>query len=199
MQSRARGRPPRIRRQTVPAVTRPRSRPRRSGQRTGRGGLAGPRVSQEKRSHRSGEAVWILPEEQMAQLGEGHQPGSRDAVREQLAVARVDDPVRAPVQDQRACPDARLPEAAGVACSGGRLSRQGCLVRWAGALQLDQTADKLRMVLDGPRRQGVFDVAAPSGRRSPRSAACWPWAWGRRAASPVPCTPGPGRRRVPGG
>jgi hypothetical protein len=38
----------------------------------------------------------------MAQAGEGDEPGVRDALREQLGVARVDDGVRVAVQNRRA-------------------------------------------------------------------------------------------------
>ena len=55
------------------------------------------------------EAVWLFPEEQMAQFREDHKLRARDAVREQLAVARIDHGVRRSVQDQRSCADPRLP------------------------------------------------------------------------------------------
>gem|GEM_PF-342941 len=119
------------------------------------------RAGQQECCYRVGEAVRVLPEEQMTQLGEGHEPGPRDAVREQPAVARVDDPVRAAVQDQSAGTDAPLPVPAGVPCSRGRLGRQHIGVRWPGALELQQAGHEFRMVPDGTRRQGVFRVTAP--------------------------------------
>jgi len=97
----------------------------------------------------------------MTQLGEGHEPGPWDAVREQPAVARVDHGVRAAVQDQRAGTDAPLPQAAGVPCSRGCLGRPDPGVRWPGALELEEAVHEFRMVPDGGHRQGVFRVAAP--------------------------------------
>jgi len=105
----------------------------------------------------------------MAQFREGHEPGIRDAVREQLAVARVDHGVCAAVQHQRACLDAPLPQAPGVPCSRSGLGRQDSGVRWPGALELEQAVHEFWMVLDAARRQGVFRVAAP--RRFTRHAA----------------------------
>jgi hypothetical protein len=91
----------------------------------------------QERCHRIGEAVWILPEKQMAQVREGHEPSARDPVREQPAVARVDHGIRTAMQDQRARQDARLPQAPGIQRSRRRLGRPGSRVRWLGALQLD--------------------------------------------------------------
>jgi hypothetical protein len=54
---------------------------------------------QQERCHRIGEAVRILPEKQMAQLREGHEPSVRDPVREQPSVARVDHGIRVAMQD----------------------------------------------------------------------------------------------------
>jgi len=71
-------------------------------------GLVAPDGQQERDDHVS-EAVWVLPEEQMAQLREDHELGARDAVREQLAVAGVDHGVLSALQDQRSRADARLP------------------------------------------------------------------------------------------
>ena len=136
---------------------------RRPGGGGGRGdrGLRSLFAGQQEFCHRVGEAVRVLPEEQVAQLGEGHQPGPGDAVREQPAVARVDHGVRAAVQDQRAGPDAlflsppayRAPAAAwagrpaGVAGPGPRSSRRRFTSSgWSRTV---------------PRRQGVFRVAAP--------------------------------------
>ncbi len=100
----------------------------------------------------------------MAQLGEGHEPGSRDAVREQPAVARVDHGIRAAVQDQRAGADTRFPQPADVPCSRCRLGWQHVGVRWAGALQLKEAGHEFWAVPDSVRRQGVFHVAAPRRR-----------------------------------
>ena len=100
----------------------------------------------------------------MAQLGEGHEPGSRDAVREQPAVARVDHGIRAAVQDQRAGADTRFPQPADVPCSRCRLGWQHVGVRWAGALQLEEAGHEFWAVPDSVRRQGVFHVAAPRRR-----------------------------------
>ena len=126
----------------------------------GPGGLTGRRLGEQKRCHRVGEAIRVFPEEQMAQLRDRHQPGTRDAVREQLSVARVDDGVRAAVQDQRACLNARLPQAPRVPCSRGSLGRPGAAVGRPGALELDQAVDDFRILLAGPRRQRIFRVAA---------------------------------------
>lgn len=71
--------------------------------------LAGRTWREQKRGDRVHETVWVLPEEQMAQFWEHHELRARDAVREQLPIARVDDGVRGSVQDQRAGTDARLP------------------------------------------------------------------------------------------
>jgi hypothetical protein len=101
---------------------------------------------QQERCRRIGEAVWILPEKQMAQVREGHEPSARDPAREQPSVARVDHAVRAAaMQDQRARQDARLPQAPGIQCSGGSLGRRGSRVRWLGALQLDKAIDEFWM------------------------------------------------------
>jgi hypothetical protein len=109
---------------------------------------------QQERCRRIGEAVWILPEKQMALVREGHEPSARDPAREQPSVARVDHAVRAAaMQDQRARQDARLPQAPGIQCSGGSLGRRGSRVRWLGALQLDKAIGEFWMVPDGARRE----------------------------------------------
>jgi hypothetical protein len=97
----------------------------------------------------------------MAQVGEGHEPSVRDPVREQPSVARVDHGIRSAVQDQRARADARLPQVPGVQRSRGGLGRPGSRVRRLGVLQLEEAIDKLWMVPDGSRRQGILRVAAP--------------------------------------
>src|SRR6266702_435372 len=66
-------------------------------------------AGQQERGDRVDETVWVLPEDQMAQLREDHELGAWDAPCEQLAVARVDHGVGSALQDQRACADARLP------------------------------------------------------------------------------------------
>ena len=71
--------------------------------------VPGHTVGEQERGDRVHETVWVFPEEQMAQFREDHELRARDAVREQLAVARIDHGVRRSVQDQRACADARLP------------------------------------------------------------------------------------------
>src|SRR4051794_38800266 len=51
----------------------------------------------QERGHRVGEARRILPEEQVAAVGEGHQFGAVDPAGQQSRVARVDDGVRVAV------------------------------------------------------------------------------------------------------
>src|SRR6516165_3859095 len=116
------------------------------------------RAGQQEGGHCLGEAVWVLPEEQMAQLREDHEPCTGDAVREQLSVTRVDHGVCGPVHDQRACQDARLPPAADVPRACGCLRRQRPRVRWPGSLEFDEAANKFWPVLDGARRQGILHV-----------------------------------------
>jgi hypothetical protein len=107
---------------------------------------------QQERCHRIGEAVWILPEKQMAQVREGHEPSVRDPGGEQPPVARVDHGIRATMQDQRARADAHLPQVPGVQRSRDSLGRPGSRIRWLGVLQLDEAIDEFRMVPDGARR-----------------------------------------------
>ena len=71
--------------------------------------VPGHTAGEQERGGRVHETVWVFPEEQMPQFREDHELRARDAVREQLAVARIDHGVRGSVQDQRACADARLP------------------------------------------------------------------------------------------
>lgn len=96
----------------------------------------------------------------MPQSGEGHQPGVRDALREQPRVARIDDGVGVAVHDQGTGTDARLPSVTDIAGSGGRLRRQGSGIRQAEALELHEAVDDLRVALDGARGQGVLRVRA---------------------------------------
>jgi len=127
---------------------------------TALGGCVVTTAGQQEGGHCLGEAVWVLPEEQMAQLREGHELCTRDAVCEQLSVTRVDHGVCVPVQDQGACQDARLPPSAGVPCACGCLRRQHPWVRWPGSPEFDEAAYEFWPVLDGACRQSILHVAA---------------------------------------
>src|SRR6202043_3778253 len=93
----------------------PDRRMRRSGLGGGPCGPLFPSARAQERGAPIGETVWVLPEQQMAQLWEYHELGAWDALREQLAVARVHHSVGVAVHDQRACVDAHLPQTARVA------------------------------------------------------------------------------------
>jgi hypothetical protein len=127
---------------------------------TALGGCVVTTAGQQEGGHCLGEAVWVLPEEQMAQLREGHEPCTGDAVREQLSVTRVDHGVCGPLQDQRACQDARLPPAADVPRACSCLRQQRRWVPWPGSLEFDEAADEFWLVLDGARRQSILHVTA---------------------------------------
>ena len=123
--------------------------------------------------------------------GEGHEPGTRDAVGEQPAVARVDQGIRAAMQDERAGTDAPLPVPACIPCSRGRLgrTRRRPLSGSPGA-----PADGHEFwTVPGrhlPTRRFPCDGASAVMRAAEaivRTEAAWR---GRRRATPGRCTPG---------